>query len=42
MSDLKKEMAEEEHRRVQSGEAPPGDASPSSFIITGLDIEEAQ
>ncbi|KAJ8690141.1 hypothetical protein PTI98_011599 [Pleurotus ostreatus] len=42
MSDLKKEMAEEEHRRVQRGEALPGDTSPSNFIITGLDIEAAQ
>ncbi|KAF4582638.1 hypothetical protein EYR40_002561 [Pleurotus pulmonarius] len=42
MSDLKKEMAEEEHRRVQRGEALPGDTSPSNFIITGLDIEATQ
>ncbi|KDQ26081.1 hypothetical protein PLEOSDRAFT_169883 [Pleurotus ostreatus PC15] len=39
MSDVKKAMAEEEHRTVERG---LGDTSPSAFLITGLEIEEAQ
>lgn len=39
MSDVKKAMAEEEHRTVERG---LGDTSPSAFLIAGLDIEEAQ
>ncbi|KAF4564900.1 hypothetical protein EYR36_002843 [Pleurotus pulmonarius] len=39
MSDVKKAMAEEEHRTVERG---LGDTSPSGFLVTGLDIEEAQ
>lgn len=42
MADVKKDLAEEEHRKVERGEASPGDTSPSGFIIAGLDIEEDQ
>ncbi|KAF4572395.1 hypothetical protein EYR36_006897 [Pleurotus pulmonarius] len=42
MSDVKKMMAEEEHRAVERGRSAPGDTSPSAFLISGLDIEEAQ
>ncbi|KAF4568041.1 hypothetical protein EYR36_010049 [Pleurotus pulmonarius] len=42
MSDVKKAMAEEEHCAVERGRSAPGDTSPSAFLISGLDIEEAQ
>ncbi|KAJ8703433.1 hypothetical protein PTI98_002055 [Pleurotus ostreatus] len=42
MSDVKKAMAEEEHRAVERGRSAAGDMSPSAFLISGLDIEEAQ
>ncbi|KAF9496215.1 hypothetical protein BDN71DRAFT_1505912 [Pleurotus eryngii] len=42
MSDVKKIMAEEEHRTVEQGRSASGDTSPSAFLISGLDIEEAQ
>ncbi len=42
MSDVKKAMAEEEHQAVERGETVFGDASPSAFLISGLDIEETQ
>ncbi|KAJ8697361.1 hypothetical protein PTI98_004171 [Pleurotus ostreatus] len=42
MSDVKKAMAEEEHRAVERGGTVLGDASPSAFLISGLDIEESQ
>ncbi|KAF4586545.1 hypothetical protein EYR38_010824 [Pleurotus pulmonarius] len=42
MSDVKKAMAEEEHCAVERGRSALGDTSPSAFLISGLDIEEAQ
>ncbi|KAF8885818.1 hypothetical protein BD779DRAFT_1673532 [Infundibulicybe gibba] len=42
MADIKQQLAEEEHQRVESGEKSTIELSPSQFIIEGLQIEEVQ
>jgi hypothetical protein len=42
LEDIKKELAEEEHRKIVNGQPPPVDTSPSGFVIEGLAIEATQ
>jgi hypothetical protein len=42
LADIKKSLAEEEHRNVVNGRPPPIEMTPSGFLIEGLQIEQAQ
>ncbi|RDB24457.1 hypothetical protein Hypma_008439 [Hypsizygus marmoreus] len=42
VNDIRKELAEEEHRIAEQGGTVGGDTSPSGFIISGLGIEDTQ
>lgn len=42
LADIKKQLTEEEHKRVEAGAIPPIAISPGTFVIEGLAIKEAQ
>ncbi|KAF8869040.1 hypothetical protein BD779DRAFT_1458501 [Infundibulicybe gibba] len=42
LADVKQQLAEEEHQKVENGEGSTAELSPSGFVILGLEIEEYQ